>query len=217
MIDAAIASGDEAKVATVSVSRAAPKPQHDRAIARSHPGCAPRGEAEAEQTAPSTPACSTAGAARANWGLSSRAATPSRSGWRLVRLIARASTGPTIRLRADYQRRRITSREQFASYEPRWQFDENIFAYGLAQYNATGSRLSSRYSVPEGLGSVSMEEVGVGKTRLPVIDYTASGGSPDHHRFRLAAGPAQADPGCRGTGGNGRRATLILMANTTST
>lgn len=38
--------------------------------------------------------------------------------------------------RADYQRLNgKTSREQFnVAYEPRWQFDEDMFVYGLAQY-----------------------------------------------------------------------------------
>jgi len=60
-----------------------------------------------------------------------------------------------LRLRADFQRQNgSTSREQFAaSYEPRWQFDENIFAYGLAQYERDRIQgFSSRYSVSGGFG-----------------------------------------------------------------
>lgn len=60
-----------------------------------------------------------------------------------------------IRLRADYQRQNgSTSREQFlAAYEPRWQFDEDIFAYGLAQYERDRIQgYSGRYAVSGGLG-----------------------------------------------------------------
>ena len=60
-----------------------------------------------------------------------------------------------IRLRADYQRQNgTTSREQFlAAYEPRWQFDDRVFAYGLAQYERDRIQgFSSRYSVSGGLG-----------------------------------------------------------------
>lgn len=60
-----------------------------------------------------------------------------------------------VRLRADYQRQNgTTSREQFlAAYEPRWQFDENLFAFGLAQYERDRIQgFSARYSVSGGLG-----------------------------------------------------------------
>ncbi|QYJ05969.1 DUF481 domain-containing protein [Qipengyuania flava] len=60
-----------------------------------------------------------------------------------------------IRLRADFQRQNgATSREQFlAAYEPRWQFAENVFAYGLAQYERDRIQgFSGRYSVSGGLG-----------------------------------------------------------------
>lgn len=60
-----------------------------------------------------------------------------------------------IRLRADYQRQNgTTSREQFlAAYEPRWQFGDNLFAYGLAQYERDRIQgFSARYSLSGGLG-----------------------------------------------------------------
>ena len=60
-----------------------------------------------------------------------------------------------IRLRADYQRQNgSTTREQWlAAYEPRWQFDDDIFAYGLAQYERDRIQgFSGRYAVSGGLG-----------------------------------------------------------------
>lgn len=60
-----------------------------------------------------------------------------------------------IRARADYQRQNgTTSREQFlAAYEPRWQFDDDVFVYGLAQFERDRIQgFSRRYAVSGGLG-----------------------------------------------------------------
>lgn len=60
-----------------------------------------------------------------------------------------------LRARFDYQRQNgITSRKQlFAAYEPRWEFDEDIFAYGLAQYEFDERQgIDARYAVSGGLG-----------------------------------------------------------------
>lgn len=60
-----------------------------------------------------------------------------------------------ITARADYQRLRgATSREQFLfAYEPRWQFDEDMFIYGLAQFERDRIQgFSGRYAVSGGLG-----------------------------------------------------------------
>jgi putative salt-induced outer membrane protein len=60
-----------------------------------------------------------------------------------------------VRARVDYQRQNgETSREQFlAAYEPRWQFDENLFVYGLAQFERDQLQgFDARYSVSGGLG-----------------------------------------------------------------
>lgn len=55
----------------------------------------------------------------------------------------------------DYQRSNgTTSREQYlAAYEPRYQIDEGLFAYGLAQYERDRFQgFSARYSLSGGLG-----------------------------------------------------------------
>lgn len=60
-----------------------------------------------------------------------------------------------LRARVDYQRQNgTTSREQIVvAYEPRWQFDDNIFAYGLAQFeHDRQQKLAGRYSVSGGIG-----------------------------------------------------------------
>lgn len=60
-----------------------------------------------------------------------------------------------LRLTADYRRQNgTTSREQFlASYEPRYQINDRLFAYGLVQYERDRLQgYSSRYAASGGLG-----------------------------------------------------------------
>ncbi|MFA6219877.1 MAG: DUF481 domain-containing protein [Erythrobacter sp.] len=57
--------------------------------------------------------------------------------------------------RVDYQRESgTTSREQYlASYEPRWQFNSSLFAYGLTQYERNRFQgFDGRYAISGGLG-----------------------------------------------------------------
>lgn len=60
-----------------------------------------------------------------------------------------------LRLTADYRRQDgTTSREQLqASYEPRYQINDNLFAYGLVQYERDRLQgYSARYALSGGLG-----------------------------------------------------------------
>ena len=60
-----------------------------------------------------------------------------------------------LRARVDYQRQNgVTSREQYLfAYEPRWQFDDRMFVYGLAQYESDKIQgFSGRYAVSGGVG-----------------------------------------------------------------
>ena len=60
-----------------------------------------------------------------------------------------------LRASADYQRSNgLTSREQFlAAYEPRYQINQNLFAYGLAQYERDRFQgFDHRYAVSGGIG-----------------------------------------------------------------
>ena len=61
----------------------------------------------------------------------------------------------SLRATADYQRSNgVTSREQYlVAYEPRYQIDDNLFAYGLAQYERdTFQGFEHRYAVSGGIG-----------------------------------------------------------------
>ncbi len=60
-----------------------------------------------------------------------------------------------LRARVDYQRSNgSTTREQyFAAYEPRYQIDDGLFGYGLAQYERDRFQgYTGRYAVSSGLG-----------------------------------------------------------------
>ncbi|MFT6609803.1 DUF481 domain-containing protein [Qipengyuania profunda] len=163
MIDAAIASGDEKKVATVVGLARSTWPEERSMIDAINDqwkitlAARRAAEAEAEQTA-----LINAGMFERWSGEGELGAFQSSGNTESVGVVAALRLDRegidwthSIRLRADYQRQNgSTSREQFAaSYEPRWQFDENIFAYGLAQYERDRIQgFSSRYSVSGGLG-----------------------------------------------------------------
>ena len=69
-----------------------------------------------------------------------------------------------LRARADYQRQNgATSREQFvAAYEPRWQFNDDLFLYGLAQFERDRLQgFDARYAASGGLGYKIVEDEGV--------------------------------------------------------
>ncbi|UIP05876.1 DUF481 domain-containing protein [Erythrobacter sp. SDW2] len=60
-----------------------------------------------------------------------------------------------LRTRVDFQRQNsTTSRQQvLVAYEPRWQFGEDVFAYGLAQFEHDRlQRIAARYQVSGGIG-----------------------------------------------------------------
>lgn len=69
-----------------------------------------------------------------------------------------------LRARADYQRQNgATSREQFvAAYEPRWQFNDDLFLYGLAQFERDRLQgFDARYAASGGLGYKVVDDEGV--------------------------------------------------------
>lgn len=69
-----------------------------------------------------------------------------------------------LRARADYQRQNgKTSREQFlAAYEPRWQFNEDLFVYGLAQFERDRLQgFDARYAASGGLGYKVVQNEGL--------------------------------------------------------
>jgi len=69
-----------------------------------------------------------------------------------------------LRARADYQRQNgRTSREQFVTaYEPRWQFNDDMFVYGLAQFERDRLQgFDARYAASGGLGYKVVEDDGL--------------------------------------------------------
>tara|TARA_B100000678_G_scaffold29903_1_gene22227 strand:- start:1259 stop:2206 length:948 start_codon:yes stop_codon:yes gene_type:complete len=163
MIDAAIASGDERKVATVIGLARSTWPEERSTIDAINDqwkitlAARRAAEAEAEQTALINAGMFDRWSGEGELGAFQSSGNTESVGVAAALRLAREGIDWThsIRLRADYQRQNgSTSREQFAaSYEPRWQFDENIFAYGLAQYERDRIQgFSSRYSVSGGFG-----------------------------------------------------------------
>lgn len=81
-----------------------------------------------------------------------------------------------LRARADYQRSRgITSREQyFASYEPRYQIEDRLFAYGLGQFESNVFQgFDARYALSGGLGYKVVEN--------PTLQLSVQGGPALRH------------------------------------
>ncbi|MBO9504983.1 DUF481 domain-containing protein [Qipengyuania flava] len=163
MIDAAIASGDEKKVATVIGLARSTWPDERSTIDAINDqwkitlAARRAAEAEAERTALINADMFDRWTGEGELGAFQSSGNTESVGVAAALRLDREGIDWThsIRLRADYQRQNgSTSREQFAaSYEPRWQFDENIFAYGLAQYERDRIQgFSSRYSVSGGLG-----------------------------------------------------------------
>ena len=163
MIDAAIASGDEKKVATVIGLARSTWPEERSTIDAINDqwkitlAARRAAEAEAERTALINADMFDRWTGEGELGAFQSSGNTESVGVAAALRLDREGIDWThsIRLRADYQRQNgSTSREQFAaSSEPRWQFDENIFVYGLAQYERDRIQgFSSRYSVSGGLG-----------------------------------------------------------------
>ena len=163
MIDAARASGDERKVATVIGLAHSTWPEERSMIDAINDqwkitlAARRAAEAEAEQTALINAGVFDRWSGEGELGAFQSSGNTESVGVAAALRLDREGIdwSHSIRLRADYQRQNgSTSREQFAaSYEPRWQFDENIFAYGLAQYERDRIQgFSSRYSVSGGFG-----------------------------------------------------------------
>lgn len=144
MIEAAIATGDEAKVATVVALARGTWPEESAEIDALNNGFQTALAARKAEAAKAEEAAIRSAGLFERWsgegslgGFLSSGNTDSigvTAGLKLNR--QGIDWTHAIRLRADYQRQNgATSREQWlAAYEPRWQFDDDIFAYGLAQY-----------------------------------------------------------------------------------
>lgn len=163
MIDAAIATGDEAKVRTVVELAKATNPDNVAEIDTINAAFLAR-KTEEKQLAEAKriEAVRTAGLferwkGRLELGGSRSTGNSSNLGLSAGLDVKRDGIEWThqLRARADYQRTNgITSREKyFAAYEPRWQFDEDVFLYGLGQFDRdTFSGFDARYALSAGLG-----------------------------------------------------------------
>ena len=181
MIEAAIATGDPAKVKTVVDIARQTNPDGAAEIDELNGAfLAKRAEIAAAEKARKEEAIRTASLLE-NWGGRGQIGAFQSSGNSdnvgVTLSLAMERTGidwqHRFRANLDYQRSNgRTSREQYlAAYEPRYQIDESLFAYGLAQYERDRFQgFSSRYSLSGGLG-------------YKVID---SGGA----QLSLKAGPA---------------------------
>lgn len=163
MIEAAIATGDEAKVATVLDLARATWPDDlaeiDGLAQRWDAQLAAReaAEAEAKQEAIRTAGLFDRWSGEGELGAFQSSGNTDSVGVAAALKLERKGIdwSHLIRLRADFQRQNgATSREQFlAAYEPRWQFADDLFAYGLVQYERDRIQgFSGRYSVSGGLG-----------------------------------------------------------------
>lgn len=163
MIDAAIATGDDAKVRTVIDLARTTNPDDaaelDSIIAAYETNLA---AAKAEEAAQQEAEIRSAGlfdnwSGRGELGAFNSTGNSSNTG-------VTASLGLTrdgikwrhkLRARADYQRSNgVTTREQFlAAYEPNLKLSDRLFAYALAQYERDRFQgFSARYAMSGGLG-----------------------------------------------------------------
>lgn len=163
MIDAAVATGDAAKVKTVVDIARQTNPDDKAEIDALHEAFLTRqSELAAAEQARREEDLRTAGVFE-NWGGRGQIGAFQSSGnsdnvgVTLALSLDRKGIDWEHRLRGtvDYQRSNgLTSREQYlAAYEPRYQIDKSLFAYGLAQYESDRFQgFSSRYSLSGGLG-----------------------------------------------------------------
>jgi putative salt-induced outer membrane protein len=163
MIDAAIASGDAAKVDTVIGLAKQTNPDDAAELDAIHQSFKEQLAAhQAAQAAEKEQAIRSAGLFE-NWSgkgeLGAFRATGNSSNTGITAGLSLKREGidwtHKLRGRADYQRNNgVTSREQyFFAYEPNYNISERLFVYGLAQYERDRFQgFSGRYAVSGGIG-----------------------------------------------------------------
>ena len=172
MIDAAIATGDEAKVATVIDLAKQTNPDDTAEIDAIHTAFkADKAEEKRLAAAAKQQELAEAGFFE-NWsgegqlGAFHSSGNTDSLGLSTALKLKRQGVdwSHQLRLAADYQRTNgVTSREQFfAAYEPRYQINERLFAYGLAQYESDRFQgFDARYAVSAGVGYKVIAEDGL--------------------------------------------------------
>ena len=163
MINAAIATDDEAKVATVVELAKQTNPGSTAEIdAMNQAFAAKLAEKKAKEAAETEAQIRSAGVLD-NWSgsgeLGAFRATGNSSNTGVTAGVKLARTGidwtHKLSALADYQRSNgVTTREQFiAAYEPNYRLSKRLYAYGLAQYERDKFQgYASRYTLSGGLG-----------------------------------------------------------------
>ncbi len=172
MIDAALASGDDAKIATVlELARTTWPDEADdiseiesewQAARTERAAAAAKAEEEAIRSAGLFDRWSGEGELGGFQSSGNSDTVGLSAGLKLKR--EGIDWSHRLRARFDYQRQNgVTSREQLlAAYEPRWQFGENVFAYGLAQYERDQIQgVDARYALSGGLGYKVVDREGL--------------------------------------------------------
>lgn len=163
MIDTAIASGDEHKVATaLDLARAAFPESAGEIDAISLAWTRALAERKSAAAAANEHKVRSAGVlslwqGKAELGGFQSSGNSSNTGVSTSLAIKRQGIdwSHALRARADLQRQNgTTSRQQIMlAYEPRWQFGREVFAFGLTQFEHDRlQRLAGRYSVSGGIG-----------------------------------------------------------------
>jgi putative salt-induced outer membrane protein len=163
MIEAAIATGDKAKVAAVIEAAKATNPDDTKEIAALHRAFldhqAELAKAEKVRQEEEIRSAGLFDRWKGKGELGGFRSTGNSSNVGISGSLALTRNGidwvHKLRARADYQRSNgTTSREQFVgAYEPRYQINDRLFAYGLAQYERDRLQgFSGRYAVSGGFG-----------------------------------------------------------------
>ncbi|MDP4575139.1 DUF481 domain-containing protein [Qipengyuania sp. G39] len=172
MIDAALESGDDAKIATVlELARSTWPDEADEIVEIESEWKAAKTERAAAAAKAEEEAIRSAGlfdrwSGEGELGGFQSSGNSDTVGLSAGLKLKREGIDWSHRLRArfDYQRQNgVTSREQLlAVYEPRWQFGENVFAYGLAQYERDQIQgIDGRYAISGGLGYKVVDREGL--------------------------------------------------------
>ncbi|WP_336977506.1 DUF481 domain-containing protein [Altererythrobacter fulvus] len=172
MVEAAIATGDPAKVKTVVEIAKATNPGDTAQLEAMEASFAAKQQELAKASAAKEEARLRSAGLLQNWsgsgevGASFASGNSDNAGASLGVELKRKGIDWSHRLRAtlDYQRSNgATTRERyFLSYEPRYQIDDGLFAYGLAQYEQDRFQgFAGRYAASGGLGYTVLNGNGI--------------------------------------------------------
>ncbi|QZH74734.1 MAG: DUF481 domain-containing protein [Erythrobacter sp.] len=163
MIEAAIATGDADSVSAVVTAARSAFPDHTAEIDAMHAAFNARRAEQAAAAAAAQEAAMRQAGVFDNWsgqgevgGFLSTGNTEELGGTASLALHRRGIDWEhRLRFAADFRRANgVTTREQLlAQYEPRFQINERLFAYGLTQFERDrGQGFTERYAVSGGLG-----------------------------------------------------------------